>query len=308
MLILICGDSHLTGRNPIARKDDLVTLQFKKWIEIRDLANKYNAPIIHTGDIFNTAVVANSLLTQLGGILSYLKKPLYFVWGNHDLQYHSYEMWRRTSLGVLWSNNDKVRHISEWDLDDNRWDWIDWNQQQEHVPTNSTLLLSHKAIINYKQVGRNSWIMKDKEFCGDVKDFPNYKLIICGHWHRPYIYKYKNTKVINPGPMTRQSIDEWINPSVILIDTKTLIHKKVYLDTPDPEDVLSKKHTEHTIKSYTEGVLKFVDALKNKKLVTQKSFLKNLMALLDSHELEENLEEIFRDIISTALEKGALSK
>ena len=41
MLGLIVGDTHFTGKNPIARLDDLVELQFDKWDEIISIANTY---------------------------------------------------------------------------------------------------------------------------------------------------------------------------------------------------------------------------------------------------------------------------
>jgi len=311
MEILVVADSHLTGRNPIARLDDLVELQFEKWKEIVHHANYYDVPIIHAGDIFNVAVVANSLLTRLGEILNKLKQPLYFVWGNHDLQYHSPEMWDRTSLGVLWKNNNKVKHISEFFMNYKakiNWAWWDWGSDDiQWLGNPPKLLLSHKAIVNDKLTGTNSWIQNDREFCHPIKEVhPKFKLVICGHWHRTYNYNYQGTRVINPGPMIRRTVDEWLKPSVILLNIDTLIHKKIYLDTPDPELILSRTHIEQKIETRTDNIVKFVDALKIKKESKKASFMKNLFHNLDQHEIPPRVEKVIRETVMRLIEKGQL--
>jgi DNA repair exonuclease SbcCD nuclease subunit len=314
MEILVVGDSHLTGRNPIARKDDLVEVQFEKWEYIVDIANENDVPIVHTGDIFNVAIIANSLLTRLGEILTKLHNPLYFVWGNHDLQYHSSEMWNRTSLGVLWKNNDKVRHISEFFRDYKiNWAWLDWGSDDiQWFGNPPDLFLSHKAIVSGKKLKRGgSWILDDTEFCMNIdtdQQLQKYRLIICGHWHRRYIYKYKGVRVINPGPVTRRTVEEWAMPSVTLLNLDTLIHKELIISDLNPEQVLSRTHIEQNIETMTDNVLKFVDSLKNKKFRHKKSFLKTLMHNLDQHELPNKVEVTIRTTIADLIEKGAINE
>lgn len=312
MEILVVGDSHLSGRNPIARKDDLIELQFEKWEYIIDIANEYDVPIVHTGDIFNVAIIANTLLTRFGEILSNLHNPLYFVWGNHDLKYHSMDMWDRTSLGVLWKNNDKVRHISEfWQDYKIWWAWLDWGSDRiKWLGNPPDLLLSHKAIISGKKLKRGgSWILDDTEFCSNIDTDPylkRYRLILCGHWHKRYIFKHKETRVINPGPVTRRTVEEWIIPSVTLLNLDTLIHKEFVVSDLDPEQVLSRTHIEQKIESMTDNVLKFVDSLKNKKFKHKKSFLKTLVYNLDRHELPNKVETLIRTTIANLIEKGVI--
>jgi DNA repair exonuclease SbcCD nuclease subunit len=313
MEILVVGDSHLTGRNPIARLDDLVEIQFEKWEYIIDIANENDVPIVHTGDIFNVAIIANSLLTRLGEILTKLHNPLYFVWGNHDLQYHSMDMWDRTSLGVLWKNNNKVKHISEFWRDYKMWwwAWLDWESKEiQWYGDRPSLLLSHKAIVSGKKLKRQgSWILDDTEFCSNIDTDPQLKgfyLIICGHWHRRYIYKHQETRVINPGPVIRRTVEEWFIPSVTLLNLDTLIHKELIISDLDPEQVLSRTHIEQNIETMTDNVLKFVDSLKNKKFKHKKSFLKTLMHNLDQHELPNRVETMLRTTIADLIEKGVI--
>jgi len=316
MLVLIVGDTHFTGKNPIGRLDDIVEVQFDKLEEIVMLSNKYDAPIIHTGDIFNVAIIANSILTQIGAIMENLNNPLYFVWGNHDLMYHSLDLWDRTSLGIMWANSGKIKHISEFYTDyAKHWAWNDWGAEYglQWYGTRPDLLLTHKAVVSEQKMGKGSWVLEDEDFCMDIDnnlELRGYRLIICGHWHKPYIFKRKGSLVINPGPVLRRSVEEWIMPSVILLNTDTLLYKKLYLETAQPPDkILSKIHIEQKIESYTEGVMKFIEQLKHVKSTNKKaSFLKSIFELLDSNQLPKNVENILRNIISTLIEKGAIDE
>lgn len=314
MLALIAGDTHFSGKNPIGRLDDLVEVQFDKWEEIISISNKYDVPIIHTGDLFNVSIVANSILTQIGAIMENLNNPLYFVWGNHDLMYHSLDLWDRTSLGILWANNDKIRHISQFS-DDYKifWDWFDWGSVYgiQRFGSQHDLLLTHRAVVSGKSLGKNSWILDDEDFCMDIDNnlhLRGYKLIICGHWHKPYIFNHKYSKVINPGPVLRRTVTEWFMPSVTLLNLDTLLHKIIYLDAKPPDQILSKKHIEQRVDSYTEGVMKFIKQLDDKNIVNKAAFLNNLFVLLDSHQLPKNVENIIRNKVSKLIEKGLINE
>ena len=312
MLVLVVGDTHFTGKNPIARIGDIVEAQFNKLDEIINLSNKYDAPIIHTGDIFNISIIANSILTQIGTALQDLKNPLYFVWGNHDLLYHSLSLSNRTSLGVMWTNNDKIKHISDFYTNYKIWwSWNDWDSEYgiQWFGSRPDILLTHKAIVSEHKIGKGSWVLEDKDFCMNIDNHPElkgYKLIICGHWHKPYIFHYKGTKVINPGPVLRRTVEDWLMPSVVLLNTDTLIHKRIYLKAKPPDQVLSKAHIEQKVESYTEGVMKFIEQLQKTETVNKGTFLENLFVLLDNHELPKNVEKILRNKIATLIQKGII--
>lgn len=237
---------HISGVNPIARKDNLVEVQWDKLKQIINISNKYNVPIVTVGDIFDTPIIANSLLQKFGNIISKLNKELYFVFGNHDLIGHSIQAINRTSLGVIESNNPKIKHIKYFYSNYGyRFDYSDYLQPiQKTKLKQSNILLCHKAVVFPKLIGgKNSWILKDSEFCYNIqteKELHKYSLILCGHWHKPYIFTYKNTKVINAGSVLRTTINETHQPSIYLLNLKTLEHKKIKLNCN--ADVLSDKH------------------------------------------------------------------
>lgn len=305
MLILYCSDSHITGKNPIARRDNLVKIQFNKWKELVSIANYYDVPILHGGDVFNVPILANSILTEFGNIIDKLKSPLYFVWGNHDLMYHSIDMLDRTSLGVLWSNNHKIKHISEFQKDYNyQFDWWDWNEPLTN--NNSKFLLSHKAMVSEKDLGKNSWIANDEDFCAVIENneklLHNYKLILCGHWHHRYIFNYKGIKIINSGPLIRRTVEEQEIPVIYLINLETLFAKRIPLrSAKSSELVLSNSHLLKKTSSIKNDITEFINKLRSKKFKTTSSLLTNLINILDSHELEPFEENLLRDILSKVM-------
>jgi predicted phosphodiesterase len=306
MLVLLVGDGHLTGKNPVARTDDLVAVQFDKWEEIIQIANQYNCPIVSTGDVFHVPIIANSLLNRFGDLLNRLNHPLYFVWGNHDLMYHSLEMWDRTSLGVLWTLIEKVKHISEFSLDYGiNWDYRDWDSPIEK--SGSSLLLTHKAVVSEKQLGKNSWILEDKSFGDAIENevsLQSYQLIFCGHWHRQYIFNHNGTKVINAGTIIRRTVDERQVPHVILVNLETRLTKQIVLQCAKAtDDVISHSHLDAKAHNIKADIAQFVDQLKQRGNRSDKveSLIEILMKLLDNHELEPEVEAELRDIISVVM-------
>lgn len=298
MKILQVGDIHFMGTNPIGRKDFLPDTLQKKLKECVSIANKYSAPIICVGDIFHTEIVSNSIVNQFGDIINKLKKDFYFIFGNHDLQYHSLDLWDRTSLGVLYINNPKVKHISEASLP---FDYMDWDQEIEGNKTNN-LLLCHKAIVSQKQLQKNFWMQNDKDFCNVVseKQFRKYNLILCGHWHKPYTFTYKNTLVNNSGAVARIDVGSDYIPKVSLIDLDDLSIKDIPLKTAKPfKDVISKKHLMHnqTKKENKIEIEAFVEKLKNQKKQKATVFSDALTETLKNKDVPLELRNKLQDIL-----------
>ena len=143
--------------------------QIEKLQEIVCIANDYDVPILTVGDVFDTDVVSNLLVNKIGNILNQLNNDLYFVWGNHDLKYHSLDLWAKTSLGVLLTNNPKVKHISEFQKFPI--DYLDWEQPiQENQYKESRILIAHKAIVSDDHLRSNSWMENDSSFCMPIHD------------------------------------------------------------------------------------------------------------------------------------------
>lgn len=308
MLALISGDIHLSGKNPPERKDDLAVSQWKKIEYMIEIANYHGVPIICTGDIFNTPLVSNKIMSTLGEMLNKLHHPFFFVFGNHDLQYHNLDMLDQTSLGVMWMNNNKLKHISEFEKDYGiPWSYIDW-RTPFHDP-DARFLLAHRAIVNDALVSSNSWVMDDQDFCQSVKELTRYDLIICGHWHRSYEYFYqysptKDVHVLNPGVICRRSIVEREDPAVFLLDLEKNEHAvRIDLSAPRADDIMREEGIKESIKPHKEEITKFVEQLRNQQLTSRVSFLDTLVQMTEQLEGQKSVIKEMEDIIVTAVQK-----
>jgi len=303
MLILICGDFHITGKNPISRLDDLTETQFLKLNEIKDFANKHNCPIVSVGDFFHVPIIANSILNRVGEILNQLDNPWYTCWGNHDTLYHSVELANRTSLGVLLTNHPKIKHITKFKNDYGvSFDYTDWDTPTKE--NNSKFLLSHKAIISEKQSKSNFWIEKDETFAKQVGKWSDkYKIIICGHWHISYRFKHNKTLIINSGPINRLTIEDNLQPSVVLLNLETGIFKRHYLESAKPfDEIISAKHIIRK-ENNSENIKKFISAINKKRSNYDSAFMDYLMEIVDNHELDKDMEELLVNILAKTKER-----
>lgn len=307
-LILVVGDLHLSGKNPPERKDDLVTEQWRKIEYIVEIANYHNAPIICTGDVFEHALVSRKMMSRMGSILKTLNNPFYFVFGNHDLEYHNLDMLDQTSLGAMWLNSQTLKHISEFEGDYKRsWSYIDW-KSEFHDPE-AKYLLAHRAIVNDNLINVNSWILNDKNFCQHISELTRYELIICGHWHKSYEYFYQyssigDVHVLNPGVVCRRTISERENPCVHLMDMDVHDYSvKIDLSARTADDVLRETGIKKSSKPYEINITQFIEELKSHKSSNKISFIENLIKILDSLQGNKSLDKELRDIISTVQQK-----
>jgi DNA repair exonuclease SbcCD nuclease subunit len=315
--VLAIGDLHLSGKNPPERKDDLTTKQWEKLDYIIEISNYHNCPCICTGDIFDSALVSRKIMSTFGERINKLKNPFYFVFGNHDLQYHSMDMIEQTSLGVLWLNNKMLKHISEFEGDYGRaWSYIDF-KNPFHDP-DAQYLLSHRAIVNDNLISANSWILDDQNFCQHVKELTRYELIICGHWHKSYefFYQYapdKDVHVLNPGVVCRRTIDERERPAIYFLDLDACYDNKqeehatsIDLNALDSDLVLREESIKSGIAPHKDEITQFVQQLKSQQLSKKVSFIDSLIVAVEQVG-QKSIEKEMRDIIATvqAKKKGA---
>jgi exonuclease SbcD len=308
MLILVVGDIHSSGNPPVGRtdKDKFVSVQVQKLQEVVTIANDHNVPIVCPGDVFNSSNATYGVYNRAGRILRCLNNPFYFVFGNHDLLYHSLQQWKQTALGALWINNPMVKHISE--CEDADWSYCDWNVEPNHKP-DTDLFISHQAIVTQKQMDENEWLIKDERGFAlpwDDETFDPYRIVICGHWHTRYWVRDGERRLLNPGPVVRRDVtpDSFTKmPSVTLLNTDTGIAKQIFLKSARPGDeVLSRSHIrkKQTQSINNEKIMSFV---KNLNMKGSSKFMAMLLAALDSGEMDEDMVEMIKELISKAKDK-----
>lgn len=304
MKVLVVGDVHIYGKNPVCRIDDLVFVQFEKLKEVIDISNKYGVPIVQTGDLTDSPDIGHRMVSELSSILSKCHKGVYIVYGQHDLLYHNLDSYKSTALGVLESSGivQRIQYFGS-DYNDYYFSWANWGEKISNSFGN--YLLTHKPIIN----------KKDKLFwMNDYFDFDYLKnyfgIMICGDWHRRYIYseirKGKETILINPGALTRReanqdSIDTF--PSVVLIDLDNGEYEVIPLKCAKPADeVISDKHLKlskvtKNINISIQKIIEIIETIKNKKTNREYTFRRILVDAMKDNDLEDDVIEALKDIM-----------
>lgn len=301
MKIIVAGDIHISGRKPKARMDDFIDEQFNKLFQLVKLSNEHDCPIIFPGDFFEYPVVAESIVSLVGEIINHLKHPIYFVWGNHCTKHHSVELWDRTSLGVIASNNPKMKHISHFKNDYGiEWAYMDWGCDLINESGKAEFVLMHKAIYTNKMAGgNNSWISKDKTFGLNIQSpiFQSFKFLVCGHWHKQYAFKFKNKLVINSGVLIRHTVNDSQDPIVHLVDLDTLKFEVLKIQCKPFHEIMSSAHLDSRF-TPSKSTQKLTEMLSMEK-VEQKGmkFIDKLENMMKNGKLDKEVSNILREAI-----------
>jgi len=261
---ILTADWHLRETTPICRTDDFWRAQWDKVEEVTRLQIKYNCPVIHAGDLFDHWKPSPYLLSQ-----AFLKLPNRFwtIYGNHDLPQHNLDLSVKSGVYTLVSGfRINLLASAHWNIDNLR---EDLQAHTIHLKK-SELLVWH--IMTYH--GEPPW-----PGCTDfsakqiLEMFPQFDLILTGHNHKSFIVEHEGRWLVNPGALTRQTVDQIDHrPCVYLWYGESREVKPYYL--PCKKDVISKEHLTYA-KAKDERIEAFINRL-NQDHLTSISFERNL--------------------------------
>lgn len=302
---LIVGDLHISGKNPPGRKDNLVEKQFIKLQEIVSIANELDVDIISVGDFFDRSNVSYSIFSIVSEILHGLKNKWYLVWGNHDLYMHSIDSRDATTLGALIKAHPKVFAINDLNFE---FGYCHWDQSI--VKNKSKILISHKSVISPNTYDSNPW-MKGNEhdfWTTDSKELKSFNTFICGHWHKQYIKLYQNKWIINPGCINRRinCDNERHRPAVVHYDFNHDQHALMLIELKSGEnieDVMDQTQKEIKINLAKKDTSEFIKSLRLEKQEKSNTLVKQLVKILNSKELDNDLRPVLKDILQRTFEK-----
>ena len=225
-------DIHIMGRTPKYRKDDFLKTALEKIAWVQDYAESVRATaILCTGDLFDRADTAYSVLNDLMPVMQASKVPWISIIGNHDEYGYNPDTISRTPMGTL-LNSGIIKYVSYENpivytpnfarregvvitgcdstvLTDNREDKeYDYGivDGREHCSTVgreesvTTIHLSHGFLAN-KDWGEQIHHTKIDEIYDKVKA----DIILCGHEHHGFgVVETSNGKIfVNPGALGR---------------------------------------------------------------------------------------------------------
>lgn len=280
MKFLITGDWHIDKDKIKTRKDNVLAACMGKLGEIMQIALCYKCKaILQPGDFFESHK-ANDFLKQY--IINYLKSdmakvPIYTVFGQHDLRYHSSNTMNTPmrvleasgvvkildEMGVIYPHGDQTVIIQGQSWYEDNEPFVDaYNEMKAHK-----ILILHKMIVDEK-----IWEgQEDHTFGKILLTKTKYDLIVSGDNHKHFIIhsgqgsSIGKRLLINCGSMLRTRIDqEDHRPCVYVYDTNPgegePVIEQVYLTIADFKDVIRIDEAKR-IKAENEKLTEFVDAL-----------------------------------------------
>lgn len=232
MRILYTTDWHLRDTCPENRVDDYVDLQFRKLIEIKTIFEEEKCDyLFFGGDLFDKW---NSSLELTNRVLYFLKNDFNIqingIIGNHDILGYNLDTIKQSSLGILlnagvfssFSNNDSI---------------LDINTRKTGIKEtyfqNKSLIISHDMIVPEP-------VIFEHLLCSDLDGCA--KIVLCGHYHKPFYLNTGKTRFVNPGALMRMSIDDKWHPQVAIIE----------INTPNIENIFVKFIQLLGVNSYSE--------------------------------------------------------
>ena len=203
MKAIISSDWHIRADRPRCRIDEnWEETQSSVVEEIINICNKYNCPLIITGDLFDTPNVPARLIVMLIEQFSKINKKVHFLAGNHEMPYHSIDNVENSAIGILNSlareHNKIVDGMSEYG------EWAYFNSKIKGKKTG--LLFIHRLVFeNIKSMPPNVNAITAQDL---LKEYPDMKYIFVGDNHGTFHYEKNGKHVINPGTIIKQSINE----------------------------------------------------------------------------------------------------
>jgi len=294
---LLLADPHIRSDKPRCRtEEDYLDTQDGKITFIFKLARKHQCPILIAGDLGNEAQWPNWLLRWFTFKVKKYGVKIYAIPGQHDLPYHRLRHWKKSAIGVLGTakvinligikGHFAPKEIKSFDL-------IPFPYGRPIVPimkgasslkSEPMVAMSHQMVID-RRLWPGQVAIKGHQL---LRQFPEYKLILTGDNHTPFVFKYEDRILVNPGSVFRQEADE-VNhrPRVYLWYSKSNTVKAVYI--PIKKGVVSREHIDEKDER-SERLTKYVDQMKLEYKVGT-SYKKNLIKYFRKNEVDKKVKE-----------------
>jgi len=241
---------------PRCRKDpDWINTQKGHLEKVVSEANKRDCPAIIVGDVFNRAVVPESIKRLFIESCKNLSNSITVIPGNHDLIHHSMSNLKDSSIGVIIAiaelENVKIVPMEVY------YNECSWQNFGEDVTNpGRDILFLHKLVFESpKDLPPGSNDPTAQEL---LDMYPGYTWIFTGDCHKPFHYEKNGRHVINPGHLNIQKANELDPPLFFYVDTKKGIVEKILVgDNPeliDDEYLTDEEEKENRIGAFIERV------------------------------------------------------
>lgn len=274
---ILCGDFHLRDDQPPCRKDDFQQAQWNKIQFIKDLQERYQCPVIHSGDLFHHWKPSPELLSKA---IERLPDQFWSVYGNHDLPQHNVDLAYKCGMNVLQAAR-KIKILPE-----THWGHFPDPESKYHFGGKRNILVWHVMTYQGKIPYPGCTELKSS---GLLRKYKTYDLIHTGHNHKTFVEEYEDQLLINVGSLSRQEAGEMDHePCVFLYYARTNTYKKILL--PFETGVVSREHID-VVNEKNAQLDSFISRL-DMEWEGSTSFRQNLASILDQKGVNPETKKI----------------
>lgn len=191
MRYICTSDWHLSGTRPLMRTDsDWIATQKKHLDVLFTVAQAYDATVLVAGDVFDVPTVPPVILNMVLSLLVRWPKT-YFIAGNHDLPYHTFDKVEQCSFGAIRKMNPIPWQLRAGDFGSDM-----------GSGTSEVAMHHHFTVLNEADKPP----MRDSMTAGDwLNAYPEeVKLIVVGDNHIPWVQE-GDRMVVNCGCLIQRT-------------------------------------------------------------------------------------------------------
>jgi DNA repair exonuclease SbcCD nuclease subunit len=301
MKILNFNDTHIGGVNSISRTGNMYEDFMLKLDETVELSKKCDL-VIHSGDVFHTNLVANSVLDDFLDKVESAKVPWYILPGNHDMIGARWETSSGTSLAHIFRRSKIVKQLTELEFDNLYIKGYPYYHNIENDIKEKGLITESKKQFN---LAVTHAFISPKPFREDVlhveiKDINcNYDYVLCSHFHEDWGIVYHNdVGYINVGAWGRRTITEYKHKpkvTIITIDKKKMDYEFIELKSAKEGKLVFDIDSKELLKNNEKEMELFINSLRD--------FKEQNLDLRGAIEFIGKENKIERNVIDRILEK-----
>jgi len=272
---ILTADWHLRPSTPTCYTGDFQREQWECVDFVSRLQRQYDCPVWHAGDLFNEWKTPPIILTAC---MRRLPGMFFTTYGNHDLPQRNIELFEESGVTTLTA----AKRIGTSDEGGN------WGEPEFVEFNHLGVAISHRMTW----IKTPPWPGCDDPSAEELLDkYPQFNLILVGHHHKPFVVEKDGRLLVNPGPLTRQRVDDIdLKPRVYLWYASSNEVEAVYL--PIEPGVISREHID-IITDKKERLQKFIDRLNfpvNKGGLV--NFVRNVEIFMQVNKVRKPIEDI----------------
>lgn len=240
MKFVLIGDAHLRNTSPSRRIDNFVEAQEVKLRSAFSIGLENKAPILMTGDVFDSHDAALGTLVKYLPIFQDYPYGIYSPPGNHDIYGASLSTINRSAFGVAVASRSITQLGHEPVI---LGDFALFGHSYMHEgtpnpsPSHRNILVTHEMILMDKL-----WREQEEFVFADdyLRKKSGWELIVCGHYHYFFIKERGSRKIVNPGALVRIKAskgDMALTPGVLIYDGLSKSIERVTFDVLPSEKV-----------------------------------------------------------------------